>query len=119
MAEPWRQGKVHAVERVGCSLDADALVLDHLMRLGCDPAQPRECRHYLYVRDEPGARTLVVTLVRDGWDGVYEKVDGVWLVTATIVTPLTGELVRETRNRLEALAQEFGGHYDGWEAAAD
>ena len=56
----WRQGRVRAVERVHDAIEADALVLAHLAELGCDPRQPRECRHYLYVpgelRDEASMR---------------------------------------------------------------
>ena len=115
----WRQGTVHTVERVGCPVEADALVLDHLAQLGCDPASPRECRHYLYVRGELGARTVAHALVRDGWDAEFEDVGNAWLVTASVMTVLTGDLVRDRRASLEQLASDFGGHYDGWEAAAD
>lgn len=117
--ELWRQGTVHTVERVRCPRDADALVLDHLSRLGCDPSAPRECRHYLYVRGELGARAVAHALVHDGWDAAFEDVGDAWLVTASVVTALSGDLVRDTRARLELLAADFGGHYDGWEAAAD
>lgn len=115
----WRQGRVRAVERVQSPLDADALVLDHLARLGCDPSAPRECRHYLYVANELGARTVASSLLRDGWDAEHEDVGHAWLVTGCVVVPLSDEVVRDTRDRLEALAAEHGGHYDGWEAAAD
>jgi hypothetical protein len=116
----WRPGRVHAVERVDCALEADSRVLDHLASLGCDPGCPRECRHYLYVPGELGARAVAHSLnARDGWDAEYEEVRDVWLVTATTVTGLNDELVRDTRVRLEELAHDHGGEYDGWEAAAD
>jgi hypothetical protein len=115
----WRQGRVRAIERVQCPLEADALVLDHLSRLGCDPAHPRECRHYVYVPGEPGARAVAQSLDATGWDAEIEPVDDSWLVTATVVTTLDDEIVRDTRVRLEALAGDHGGEYDGWEAAAD
>jgi hypothetical protein len=117
--ELWRQGRIRAVERVSCPLEADALVLDHLLRLGCDPAQPRECRHYFYLPGEPGARAVATSLNATGWDVEVEPVHDAWLVTATIVTGLDGTSVRNTRSRLEELAGDFGGEYDGWEAAAD
>jgi hypothetical protein len=115
----WRQGKVRAVERVESPSEADALVLDHLARLGCDPSQPRECRHYVYVGGEQGARAVASSLMHDGWVAEVEDVRDAWLVTATTVTALDTGLVRSTRSRLEALATEHGGQYDGWEAAAD
>lgn len=117
--QQWRQGNVRAVERVECPIEADALVLDHLSKLGCDPASPRECRHYLYVRGELGARAVAHVLARDGWGAELEDVGGAWLVTASVMTVLSDDIVRDTRVRLEGLAAGFGGHYDGWEAAAD
>ena len=116
----WRQGRVHAIERVQCPLEADALVLDHLTRLGCDPTQPRECRHYVYVPGEPGARAVAGSLnASEGWDAEVEELEDSWLVTATIVTNLSDAIIRDMRTRFETLAGHHGGAYDGWEAAAD
>ena len=116
----WRQGRVRAVERVHDAVEADGLVLTHLSELGCDPRQPRECRHYLYVPGEPGARAVASSLnAAEGWDAEVEEVRHAWLVTATTVTGLDHDVVRGTRARLERLADEHGGEYDGWEAAAD
>lgn len=115
----WRQGRVQRVERVDSRVEADALVLDHLSRLGCDPAKPRECRHYVYVPGEQGARAVALSLSSHGWDAECEEVRDAWLVTATTVMGLNAEVVRDTRIRLESLAGDHGGEYDGWEAAAD
>ena len=116
----WRQGHVRAVERVDDAVDADDLVLAHLTQLGCDPRQPRECRHYLYVPGELGARSLASSLNSvDDWDAEVEEVRDAWLVTATTVTGLDHDVVRGTRAHFERLARDHGGEYDGWEAAAD
>jgi len=115
----WRQGRVRRVERVNCPLEADSLVLDHLMRLGCDPAAPRECRHYVYLPEEPGARAVATSLTREGWETEVEELPGAWLVTGSTVVGLSDASIRDTRIRLEALAGDHGGEYDGWEAAAD
>jgi hypothetical protein len=116
----WRQGRVRAVERVDRGAEADALVLDHLARLGCDPSEPRECRHYVYVPAELGARAVAQTLnASTMWDADVEAVHDAWLVTATTFTGLNDRVVRDTRTWFEALAGEHGGEYDGWEAAAD
>jgi hypothetical protein len=111
---------VRTVERVDDAVVADGLVLAHLEQLGCDPAVPRECRHYVYLPGEHGARAVAHAL-RAGadWWADVEDVDGCWLVTGVAVTALCPEAVRETRAWLEALAAEHGGTYDGWEAAAD
>jgi hypothetical protein len=118
--ELWRQGHVRAVERVHDAVEADALVLAHLVELGCDPRRPRECRHYLYVPGELGARSLASSLnSADDWDAEVEEVRDAWLVTATTVAGLNDDAVRVTRARFEELARDHGGEYDGWEAAAD
>ena len=118
--QPWRQGPVRAVQRVRDALEADSLVLSHLVQLGCDPARPRECRHYVYVPGEVGARAVAASLNADErWDAEVEAVCDAWLVTAVTVTGLDTGLVRGTRARLERLASDHGGEYDGWEAAAD
>lgn len=115
----WRQGPIRAVERVDDAAEADGLVLAHLARLGCDPAQPRECRHYFYLPGERGARAVAHSLAGDGWDADVEEVRDAWLVTATTIVGLNDEVVRSTRARLHLLACDHGGEYDGWEAAAD
>jgi Regulator of ribonuclease activity B len=42
-----------------------------------------------------------------------------WLVFATKAPPKTAEQMEELRDEMEALAAQFGGEYDGWEAAID
>jgi hypothetical protein len=115
----WRPGQVQAVERVEDAFEADERVLDHLARLGSDPAQPRECRHYLYVPGELEAHTVAGVLTREGWNAEVEAAPESWLVTATTHTALTRARVRATRAQLERLACDQGGAYDGWEVAAD
>ena len=115
----WRPGQVQTVERVDDAAEADARVLDHLARLGSDPARPRECRHYLYVPGELEAHAVAGLLARDGWDAEVEAAPESWLVTATTYTALTHARVRATRAQLERLACDNGGAYDGWEVAAD
>jgi hypothetical protein len=116
----WRQGRVRAVERVDDAATADALVLEHLEHLGCDRATPRECRHYVYVRTERGAQTVARGIAASaGWHAGVETAGRCWLVTASVVTALDDDVVRDTRTWLQLLAAEHGGAYDGWEAAAD
>jgi hypothetical protein len=112
-----RKGKsMRAVERVVDAAEADERVLDHLARLGCDPSEPRETRHFLYLPAESGAEAVARALGADGWATSVERSEDAWLVVATRAHTLTAELVRETRVRLVALAVEHGGVYDGWEA---
>jgi hypothetical protein len=113
-----RQGKTtRDVERVDDAREADERVLDHLARLGCDPSEPRESRHFLYLPAQGGAEAVARALGADGWSTVIEQSEGVWLVVATRAHTLTSDVVHETRKRLAALASEHGGLYDGWEAS--
>jgi Regulator of ribonuclease activity B len=112
----WRGKHVLESERVDDAGEADARVLDHLERLGCDPAEARETHHYLYLPAESDAEAVAGALRADGWSTTVEQSEGAWLVVATRARTLTLELVRETRTRLAALASEHGGIYDGWEA---
>lgn len=114
---PWRRGR-RTVERVEDAAEADERVLDHLVQLGCDPAAPRESRHFLYLPARAGAEAVAEALSGDGWETAVEESGEVWLVVASRVRALTSGLVHETRARLEAIASDHGGLYDGWEAAA-
>jgi regulator of RNase E activity RraB len=105
-----------AVERVDDPREADERVLDHLARVGCDPSQPRETRHFLYLPEQPGAEAVAHALDVDGWSTSVEQSEGAWLVVATRARTLTSNVVHETRTRLAALASEHDGLYDGWEA---
>jgi hypothetical protein len=105
------------VERVDDAREADERVLDHLARLGCDPSEPRESRHFLYLPAQGGAEAVAHALGADGWSTSIERSEGAWLVVATRSRTLTLDVVHETRALLAALASEHGGLYDGWEAS--
>jgi Regulator of ribonuclease activity B len=114
------QGKTtRAVERFHDAGEADEHVLDHLARLGCDPSEPRETRHFLYLPAQDGADAVARSLQADGWSTSVEQSEGAWLLVATRARTLTLDVVRETRARLAALASEHGGLYDGWEVPVD
>lgn len=112
----FRQGEVRAVERIEDAAEADQRVLDHLAKLGCDPASPRINNHYLYFAVSQRAEDVATALRADGWTTEIGESEGAWLLVATHVCPLTSRSVRDTRRRLEALSSEHGGLYDGWEA---
>jgi hypothetical protein len=106
------------VERLADACEADERVLDHLAILGCDPAQPHEVRHFVYVPAQDDADAVASVLEADGWSTTVGESEGAWLVVATRVRTLTLARVRATRARLAALAAEHDGVYDGWEATA-
>jgi len=111
-----RQPRVRTVERIDDAREADERVLEHLVRLGCDPAAPREVRHFVFVPAQAGANAVAGELSAEGWLTSVERSDDGWLVVATRIRTLTSEIVRETRVRLETLASRHCGLYDGWEA---
>jgi hypothetical protein len=111
-------GTPTAVERIDDASEADERVLDHLARLGCDPSQPCESRHFLYLPEPADADVVAEALDREGWLTSIEQSEDAWLVVATRGRVLTLDVVRQTRTRFEALASERGGVYDGWEATA-
>jgi Regulator of ribonuclease activity B len=80
-----------------------------------DPAQAPDTRHFLYLPTSKSADAIARTLEREGWDTTVLEDDDVWLVVAGYLRVVTEPLVRETRERLAALAAAHGGVYDGWE----
>jgi regulator of ribonuclease activity B len=104
------------VERVADPTVADERVLVHLRGLGCDTKEPRGVRHFIYLPAEDRAAAVASVLEREGWETSVQKDDNVWLVVAACLRVLSEQMVRETRDRLEALAAMHEGQYDGWEA---
>ena len=112
----FRGSDVRAVERIDDASEADERVLDHLAKLGCDPSLPRETCHFLYFGAPTAAEHVAATLRADGWATRVEESDGAWVLVGRHVATVSSHVVRQTRSRLEALAAEYGGFYDGWEA---
>lgn len=108
---------VRAVERIDDAAEADERVVDHLARLGGDPEAPRETRHYLYFGSPGRAESVADALRADGWSAAVEPSDGAWLLVGRNVAAVTSTAVRANRVRLETLAAEHGGFYDGWDAS--
>jgi hypothetical protein len=84
--------------------------------------QPREVKHFLYVRDEEAAQTVARPLAMTGWEAEIfapEATGEPYLVTAArdrVV--LTAELVRSSRELFQSIVSAVpGSEYDGWEAS--
>ena len=115
-----RGGAGRAVEWVDAGAEADERVLDHLARLGCDPASPRATTHFVYLTQHDDASQVAAILRGNGWQTRLEScADDSWLVVAHRVCALSSASVRATRRMLEGLAAEHRGVYDGWEAQRD
>jgi hypothetical protein len=113
---PWKGKRTRGPERVGNAGEADERVLEHLARLGCDPAAPRETHHFLYLPAERDAEAVAHVLDADGWSTTVEQSEGAWPVVATRARTLTVELVHEhARVSAARLRRRL---YDGWEPTA-
>ena len=104
---------------------ADAAILGQLRTLGADLSLPREVLHYIYLPTENAAEQVAAALAGDGFSVEHHPAADVdqapqnpWLVLAITETVVTQESVRAARHRMQQLASEHGGNYDGWEAAA-
>ncbi len=78
-------------------------------------------KHYLYFSKKPNAEEAGERLRNRGFSVEVRKgSDGKnWLALAAKAPPKTGEQMDELRDEMEALAVQFGGEYDGWEAAVE
>ena len=102
--------------------DPDAGVLHQLRQSGSDLTEPTHVLFYLYTPTEAAARRIAAR----GADGVLTadvrpaaSDDGTWLclIEGMLVPSLT--VIRQYREKFEALAADEGGEYDGWEAAVE
>ena len=83
---------------------------------------PRHWVHYLYVKDEPQARSAAEVISSAGWQ--IQRVDVAagggpgWVVIAEAQAVTSPDTVREARLFFEGVAATHdGGDYDGWEAS--
>src|SRR2546421_1878452 len=95
------QSDVRSVERIDDPREADARVLEHLASLGCDPAEPREVRHFFYAEDWSDAQTVADTLAGEGWATRVDDWDEAWLVVATHLHALSSVLVDHNRAQVQ------------------
>ena len=103
--------------RTGHPVDDDLLARIQA-KAGLD--QPRHWMHYLYVADEPSARSAATEVLTDGWDlDRVEQVAGSrgWVVVAeqhdAVLSP---DRVAAARRFFEGLADRSdGGDYGGWQ----
>lgn len=99
-----------------------------------ESAAPPPMRHFLYFPTEAAAQRAATQLRAAGYTGVAVRppdseyfedetppgtrpLNREWGVVAAGDVPPPGEPFGDTREHLEALAEELGGEYDGWELA--
>ena len=106
--------------RIG-SPDADRQTLHALRDAGADLTKPTEVNFYLYFPTEAAATAAAA----QAWSSslptrvVPGAMDSGWLCLASGTLVPTDEAIRAASTRLQAVAAEHGGEYDGWEAAVE
>lgn len=78
-------------------------------------------KYFLYFPKEANAKEVSERLQSRGFSVEVSKDarEENWLVLATKAPPRSGEEMDILRDEMESLAKQFGGDYDGWEAAVD
>jgi hypothetical protein len=101
------------------SPDPDSLVVEQLLTAGADLRKPTEVIVYLYFPSEGAATSAGERLRTMGFPDVRLSVDdaGEWACVGSREMAPTLNAIRNLSARLEQLAGEYGGEYDGWEAA--
>ena len=99
----------------------DLSLLRALQDNGADLAEPRHVVHYLYAPSPDGAQQVAAAARAQGWTvSVRDPVPalpGQWGVVAERPSAvLSASFVRDSTDYFEALADLYGGEYDGWEA---
>lgn len=96
----------------------DGRALKELQNSGADLSLPHTFVHYLYFRAKASAELARRKLLTMEYDAeMRPSADGAnWLVLARRKVIPTEEAITTTRGNLSALARQFWGQYDGWEA---
>jgi len=100
------------------SMSPDAKTLKALVEAGSDLTKPHDIDHWIYFRDESGARAAAKELVAAGFtvESISkEPDDSEWrLLAKKTMVPVLKD-VESQSTFLEELARRNRGDYDGWE----
>lgn len=98
----------------------DEQTLAALASAGADLTQPTEVNSYLYLPTEGHAQSAAQILRKEGYStDVRPPLEGytTWLCLATRQMVPRRDDIAAMSDRLGDIAREFGGEFDGWEAA--
>jgi hypothetical protein len=108
----------------GDPVEGDRLVLEELSAAGADLSQPREVVHYVHLPSREAAEAFAPMVVNQGFEPQIrepgpESADDPrpWTVAATSRMVVTEDDVALARRNFTELAAEYGGAYEGWDAA--
>jgi len=99
------------------STDPDLSVLQQLEQAGSDLSKPHSPEFFLYFPSKESALEAARRLKAEGYVVKGEPSvadDGTWLCLATKSLLLKYESIVAIRARLDTLATDLGGEYDGW-----
>ena len=102
----------------------DLLVLSQLRQAGANLAAPRHVLYYLYFNDRAKAESAASAATASAFaarirEPIPEDPENWGVVCERKSYVLSMDIVRDNTDYFEALAAQFGGVYDGWEASAD
>ena len=101
--------------------EADTLAIRQLVKAGADLAKPRHVIHFAYFPSEQDARAAAETIEAASWNAAVEppgETIAEWSVRADGERVVGPDTISAFRSWFEHVATEYGGEYDGWEAAA-
>lgn len=105
--------------------DADRKVFQQLLELGADLNKARHTIHYFYFETVASAEEACKDLeqmhfeVSIGARLEHEPTARQWPVIAERIEVINEETIKALRGPLSEIAENHGGEYDGWEAAAN
>ncbi|MDQ6945682.1 MAG: ribonuclease E inhibitor RraB [Actinomycetota bacterium] len=95
----------------------DAAAIEELERAGSHVDAPHELRHYLYFPEKRSAEATAGRLAQLGFEVSVLRREDQWAVIARHKLVPSAANLENVRQRLEKVAEDSGGEYDGWEAA--
>jgi hypothetical protein len=99
--------------------DGDDLVIEKLRESGTDLRKPLAVDVYLYFPSEAAANSVADSMRGSGYSAEVRaprKDVPDWACVAKKPMLVTSAGMHDVRAKLTALASQFGGEYDGWEA---
>jgi Regulator of ribonuclease activity B len=102
--------------------EVDQRVLDQLREAGSDLSKPHDLEFFLYFPNQEAAAIAAERIRTSGAGGFMADVKrspqgDAWLCYVTRKMVPEGAKIALIGERFSALAQEFGGEYDGWETS--
>jgi Regulator of ribonuclease activity B len=100
----------------------DLMVVDQMVKAGADLSEPRHWIYYLYLPTEQVAHDAAGEVRAAGYDAEARPAaggaDDQWCVVAERHDAVfSADLLIDSDNLFQGLADRLGGEYDGWEAS--